>query len=49
MARRRPWILRLLLNPLVVIAAVVALVAVALLVVWGLVTLARRVRRRRAN
>ena len=33
----------------VLVVAVVALVAVALLVVWGLVTLARRVRRRRAN
>ena len=33
----------------VLVVAVVALVAVALLVVWGIVTLARRVRRRRAN
>lgn len=35
MARRRPWILRLLLNPLVVIAAVVALVAAGWMMYTG--------------
>jgi heme/copper-type cytochrome/quinol oxidase subunit 2 len=33
----------------VLVVAAVALVAVALVVVWGLVALARRVRRRRTN